>query len=326
MNDKNDYKLTIAIPTYNRLDKLKICLERLLTQEKVQEIEIIVSDNASIDGTKDYMENLVRNNPNISYYRNEKNVGPDRNFLNCYNRAKGEYILLLGDDDYLLPHAVDRLLRTLKNNPVFVHLNTCGILCEEPFAAGEPRWKENGLMIYQDRDKILKEIGIYITFMSSLVLKTELVQQIDNKECYIGTYFIQSYIALCTMKEQGTYIIDTFNYLAASGNQTIGYDLYEVWFYNYHKLLFEGGRSGGFSEETLSEVFYISLKGMIKGFVVRFRCNCENQKNWNRKYIWPTLENYFSMKVLFALIVYCPIYILKALYNTRQHMKKIMKR
>lgn len=323
MADK--YKLTIAIPTYNRLDKLKICLDRLFMQDKVQKIEIIISDNASQDGTRQYMEKLVQNNSNIYYYRNEKNVGPDRNFLNCYNRANGEYILLLGDDDYLLPHAVDKLLKTLEKQPIFVHLNTCGIDCEQPFIVGQPRWKENGLKIYQDRNDILKEIGIYITFMSSLVLKTDLVKQISDKERFIGTYFIQSYIALCTMKEQGTYIIDTFNYLAASGNEKIGYDLYEVWFFNYHKLLMEGGKIADFSEKTLSEVFYSSLKGMIKGFVVRFRCSCENQKKWKKKYIWQSLQDYPDMKIIFAALVYCPVRILKMVYGIMQFMKKIVK-
>lgn len=39
--------------------------------------------------------------------------------------------------------------------------------------------------------------------MSSLVFRTELVRKVENKEQYIGTYFIQSYIALATMREQG---------------------------------------------------------------------------------------------------------------------------
>ncbi len=53
------------------------------------------------------------------------------------------------------------------------------------------------------------------------------------------------------MREQGIYIIDTYNYLAASSNETVGYDLYEVWFYNYHKLILEGGKNGGFSEKNI---------------------------------------------------------------------------
>ena len=87
MAEQKNYALTIAIPTYNRLEKLKICLKRLMEQKKIEQIEIIVSDNASTDGTGEYMTELVKKTENIRYYRNTENVGPDKNFLNCFNRA-----------------------------------------------------------------------------------------------------------------------------------------------------------------------------------------------------------------------------------------------
>ena len=51
MAEQKNYALTIAIPTYNRLEKLKICLKRLMEQKKIEQIEIIVSDNASTAGS-----------------------------------------------------------------------------------------------------------------------------------------------------------------------------------------------------------------------------------------------------------------------------------
>ena len=143
MAEQKNYALTIAIPTYNRLEKLKICLKRLMEQKKIEQIEIIVSDNASTDGTGEYMTELVKKAENIRYYRNTENVGPDKNFLNCFDKAVGEYVLLLGDDDFLLPMAVEHLLDTLEKKPVFLHLNTSGLVSESPFVYNEPRWEEN---------------------------------------------------------------------------------------------------------------------------------------------------------------------------------------
>ena len=128
MAEQKNYALTIAIPTYNRLEKLKICLKRLMEQKKIEQIEIIVSDNDSTDGTGEYMTELVKKAENIHYYRNTENVGPDKNFLNCFDKAVGEYVLLLGDDDFLLPMAVEHLLDTLEKKPVFLHLNTSGLV------------------------------------------------------------------------------------------------------------------------------------------------------------------------------------------------------
>ena len=41
MAEQKNYALTIAIPTYNRLEKLKICLKRLMEQKKIEQIEIL---------------------------------------------------------------------------------------------------------------------------------------------------------------------------------------------------------------------------------------------------------------------------------------------
>ena len=102
--------LTIAIPTFNRADRLKRCLEACLEQTAGKSVELLVSDNASEDATQAFMTEFCKKNLAVSYVRNPENIGPDRNFLNCYNCAKGEYVLLLGDDDVLLPGAVDAIL------------------------------------------------------------------------------------------------------------------------------------------------------------------------------------------------------------------------
>lgn len=159
--------------------------------------------------------------------------------------------------------------------------------------------------------------------MSSLVFRTELVRKVENKEQYIGTYFIQSYIALATMREQGIYIIDTYNYLAASGNETVGYDLYEVWFYNYHKLILQGGKNGGFSEKILSDIYYKTTKNTVRQFVIQFRCTCKNQANWRKAYIWPCLEKYHDLKRTFWILVNCPVGILRLLHIVWVQLRKI---
>lgn len=66
----------------------------------------------------------------------------------------GEYVLLLGDDDFMLPMAVEHLLDTLEKKPVFLHLNTSGLVSESPFVYNEPRWEETGLKVYSSREKI----------------------------------------------------------------------------------------------------------------------------------------------------------------------------
>ena len=72
--------LSISVPTYNRAR----CLERLLTILHEQSaddprVELIVSDNASTDGTQAVAEDFLRRGMNFRYVRNQVNVGGDEN-------------------------------------------------------------------------------------------------------------------------------------------------------------------------------------------------------------------------------------------------------
>lgn len=313
-------KLTIAIPTYNRAAQLKVCLQRVLDQAN-NDVEVLISDNCSDDETEQYMHALVPQCENVAYYRNTENIGADRNFLNCFQKATGEYVMLLGDDDFLLPGAVDSILEILDTHPVFVHLNSCNLLSSDPLQLSPPRLDAVNYST-NDKNKIMEKIGIYITFLSGMVLKTEFVQQIQNKEQYIGTYFIQSHIALQTMKNEGTYVIDGRNCLAASANLSVNYDVYYVWFKRYRELLMETGTECGFDPGTMRRVFHDGLDDNITNFVLQFRRSCfPQEKTWNKKYAWEALHDDPCMKRKFWGIINCP-YALLPIYRRVLSVKR----
>ena len=107
----NNYRplVTIAIPTYNRADGyLREALESALSQT-YEKIEIVVSDNCSMDNT----ESVVRSfsDSRIQYFRQPTNIGANNNFNFCVQVAKGEYFLLLHDDDLIDHDFIDVCLR-----------------------------------------------------------------------------------------------------------------------------------------------------------------------------------------------------------------------
>jgi abequosyltransferase len=107
--------LTIAVPTYNRSGCLAQLLEILAPQlAGVSQVELILSDNASPDNTRDVVETFQRNGLSLIYYRNETNIGADANFICCYERAHGEYVWIFGDDDIIVPGALKEVLRYLE--------------------------------------------------------------------------------------------------------------------------------------------------------------------------------------------------------------------
>lgn len=96
--------VTIAIPTYNRSDGyLREALASALAQDYAP-LEIVVVDNASQDATPEYVASIA--DPRLRYARNPKNLGVNGNFNACVAQARGEYVLVLHDDDRVDPDFV----------------------------------------------------------------------------------------------------------------------------------------------------------------------------------------------------------------------------
>lgn len=106
--------VSVVIPTYNRKIMLKKAIDSVLLQD-YENIEVIVSDNASGDGTNFMMEGYCKKYSNIKYIQREKNIGAHPNGYLAYKQhATGEYLYFLSDDDYLMSptffsHAVEKL-------------------------------------------------------------------------------------------------------------------------------------------------------------------------------------------------------------------------
>ncbi len=91
--------VTIAIPTYNRADGfLRQALASAIGQT-YRNIEIIVSDNCSIDDTESIVGSF--HDSRIRYFRQDTNIGANNNFNFCLAQATGEFFLLLQDDDLI---------------------------------------------------------------------------------------------------------------------------------------------------------------------------------------------------------------------------------
>ena len=110
------YKLSIAIPTWNRLSCLKENIGVIIKQvESFPDgvIELVISDNASDDGTTKYLRELQTLYSFIHVHFCSKNFGANTNFYNVLKNSKGDYIWLLGDDDMIVEGAISKILTDL---------------------------------------------------------------------------------------------------------------------------------------------------------------------------------------------------------------------
>lgn len=90
------YKLSIIIPTFNKLKFTQSCLNDLSKLNKYNEITII--DNGSTDGTVDYVYNFCKNNDNFRVIFNDQNYGFAKACNKAYEVATSENVLFLNND------------------------------------------------------------------------------------------------------------------------------------------------------------------------------------------------------------------------------------
>ena len=110
-------KLSICIPTFNRLHCLKSCLESILVSKNNYNInfEVCVSDN-NPEGNARSLIDKYNQDFIINYQCNNSNIGLGKNIVESVSMATGEFVWILGNDDMLLPHTFKEL-DSLLNKP-----------------------------------------------------------------------------------------------------------------------------------------------------------------------------------------------------------------
>ena len=117
-----DKTLTIGIPTFNGGKYIGVAIESVMSQLKNNQLlesrtEIVVSDNASQDNVGFIVKKYEESYPKIvHYYRNEKNVGFDRNVDLVVSRAGGKFVWLISDDDFITDGAIENVLKVIETN------------------------------------------------------------------------------------------------------------------------------------------------------------------------------------------------------------------
>ncbi len=175
--------LTVAIPTWNRAPYLARALGQLrdeLTRVDANCVEVLVSDNCSTDDTAAVVQRTVADGCPIRYVRNDRNVGWALNFTQAFQLARGEYVLLMGDDDLLVDGTLRWLVDRLRGGPY-------GVVCLRPYGFNEDFRAEHpggrfGERVFTDSNAFLRAIGRYFTLTSANVINKSLVSGVDVRQ------------------------------------------------------------------------------------------------------------------------------------------------
>lgn len=108
-------RVSLVLPTRERGFYLEHAL-RSCTRTPLQDVEILVIDNASTDNTADVV--TAFKDPRLRYIRNERRLSMRDNFERGLEEARGDIICMIGDDDAILPSAVETTLDLLADQSV----------------------------------------------------------------------------------------------------------------------------------------------------------------------------------------------------------------
>jgi glycosyltransferase involved in cell wall biosynthesis len=112
-------RVSIGLPVYNGERLLPQALDAILTQT-FQDFELIISDNASTDRTREICETYAAKDPRIKYFRNDHNIGISRNFNRTFELSSGEYFKWCAHDDLIAPELLQQCVDVLDRHSTIV--------------------------------------------------------------------------------------------------------------------------------------------------------------------------------------------------------------
>ncbi|MHA1747937.1 MAG: glycosyltransferase family 2 protein [Promethearchaeota archaeon] len=175
--------LSFCIPTFNRGKRI---FETVLNLCKLpfKEIEIVVCDDASTDNTKELITSIK--DQRVTYYKNEKNLGFDGNFVKCIERARGDFIFSLSDEDTVNDDSIKWVLDLLRKDQHYSQI--LGAIIDGRHA------RESYYFLPEDREyksgpESLLKLLYNHQYLSGIILKKETLNP-TIAEKFVGCFYI----------------------------------------------------------------------------------------------------------------------------------------
>jgi glycosyltransferase involved in cell wall biosynthesis len=115
--------VSIGLPVRNGERTVGRAIRSVLEQD-YSHLELVISDNASDDGTEQICREFARTDARVRYVRQPQSIGLIPNFYAVLHQARGAYFKWIGDDDWLAPTYVRRCAEVLDDDPLLILVTT----------------------------------------------------------------------------------------------------------------------------------------------------------------------------------------------------------
>ena len=115
--------LSIGLAVRNGRHFVKRCIESILSQD-FTDLELVVCDNVSDDGTIGIIEDYARADPRIRFSVNQVNIGSHENMRRVLDISRGTLFRWISADDWLEPRCLSTCVRALETRPDAIGVTT----------------------------------------------------------------------------------------------------------------------------------------------------------------------------------------------------------
>ncbi|WP_428897642.1 Glycosyltransferase involved in cell wall bisynthesis [Parelusimicrobium proximum] len=259
--------LSICIPTYNRASFLEIALASLVSQKAFLEsddIEIVISDNASTDGTQQICESYAQKFPSkFLYHRNPENIGGDLNFEKVISLSRGAYAKLTNDYLYATDGALGEMAGFVRDN-----------LAEKPelfFLQGRMN-KKDDKHICNNFDEFIDYVSFRTTWIGSFGVWREDFDKIIGFSRASGELLVQTDVIFRLMASGKKAVVYSKEYLKnieTYNKNQVSWNHFKVSCYNYLNMLLPYVENGQLSRKTYQSEKKKLLRILIRIYVYK---------------------------------------------------------
>jgi glycosyltransferase involved in cell wall biosynthesis len=151
--------VSIGLPVRNGETTVATAIRSVLSQDHSR-LELVISDNASDDGTEEVCRAFAASDSRVCYYRQAQNIGLINNFVRVLDLAQGTYFKWLGDDDWLATTYVSRCLETIENDQALILVTTQQAYVDSDGAVQTLRYDGEGLRSDRPLERFTEELRV----------------------------------------------------------------------------------------------------------------------------------------------------------------------
>lgn len=116
-------RVSFGVPVRDEESCIRCCLDSILSQE-FGDLEVVVCDNASTDGTRNILQEFAARDSRIRLFLNDEDLGQIENCNRVFRLSRGEYFRWLGASDWLDPRYTSHCVAALDKDPGAVAVTT----------------------------------------------------------------------------------------------------------------------------------------------------------------------------------------------------------